>query len=143
MFLFMRNVRSLSHTAPQRSFHQRLRCALAIRVVGGVTTSSWSSIGYIVSTWKLSNHCRSDPVQVQSTLNRASGLRSTPKLASINVVSTTMLRLSGHETGISAGTRTQGHEVRTGAWCSGITSASHAEGPGFKSQCVHCFMIAH
>ena len=25
----------------------------------------------------------------------------------------------------------------TGAWCSGITSASHAEGPGFKSQCVH------
>ena len=23
-----------------------------------------------------------------------------------------------------------------GAWCSGITSASHAEGPGFKSQCV-------
>ena len=26
-----------------------------------------------------------------------------------------------------------------GAWCSGITSASHAEGPGFKSQCVHLF----
>ena len=25
----------------------------------------------------------------------------------------------------------------TGTWCSGITSASHAEGPGFKSQCVH------
>ena len=24
-----------------------------------------------------------------------------------------------------------------GTWCSGITSASHAEGPGFKSQCVH------
>lgn len=24
----------------------------------------------------------------------------------------------------------------SGAWCSGITSASHAEGPGFKSQCV-------
>ena len=24
-----------------------------------------------------------------------------------------------------------------GAWCSGITSASHAEGPGFKSQCAH------
>ena len=23
-------------------------------------------------------------------------------------------------------------------WCSGIISASHAEGPGFKSQCVHC-----
>ena len=23
-----------------------------------------------------------------------------------------------------------------GTWCSGITSASHAEGPGFKSQCV-------
>ena len=27
-----------------------------------------------------------------------------------------------------------------GAWCSGITSASHAEGPGFKSQCVHLFV---
>ena len=24
-----------------------------------------------------------------------------------------------------------------GAWCSGITSASHAEGPGFNPQCVH------
>ena len=24
-----------------------------------------------------------------------------------------------------------------GTWCSGITSAPHAEGPGFKSQCVH------
>ena len=24
-----------------------------------------------------------------------------------------------------------------GTWCSGVTSASHAEGPGFKSQCVH------
>ena len=25
-----------------------------------------------------------------------------------------------------------------GTWCSGITSASHAEGPGFNPQCVHC-----
>ena len=25
-----------------------------------------------------------------------------------------------------------------GAWCSGITSASHAEGPGLNPQCVHC-----
>jgi hypothetical protein len=24
------------------------------------------------------------------------------------------------------------------AWCSGITSASHAEGPGLNPQCVHC-----
>ena len=24
-----------------------------------------------------------------------------------------------------------------GSWCSGITFASHAEGPGLKSQCVH------
>ena len=24
-----------------------------------------------------------------------------------------------------------------GTWCCGIASASHAEGPGFKSQCVH------
>ena len=27
-----------------------------------------------------------------------------------------------------------------GTWCSGITSASHAKGPGFKSQCVHLFV---
>ena len=27
--------------------------------------------------------------------------------------------------------------LSSGAWCSGITSAPHAEGPGFKSQCVH------
>ena len=25
----------------------------------------------------------------------------------------------------------------TGAWCSDIANASHADGPGFKSQCVH------
>ena len=25
-----------------------------------------------------------------------------------------------------------------GTWCSGITSASHAEGPGFNPQCVQC-----
>ena len=28
-----------------------------------------------------------------------------------------------------------------GTWCSGITSASHAEGPGFKSQCVHFAVV--
>ena len=33
------------------------------------------------------------------------------------------------------------HFLLKGTWCSGITSASHAEGPGFKSQCVH-FAIA-
>ena len=30
-----------------------------------------------------------------------------------------------------------GAHIIVGAWCSGITSAPHAEGPGFKSQCVH------
>ena len=34
------------------------------------------------------------------------------------------------------------HEAHAGTWCSGITSASHAEGPGFKSQCVHIFCPA-
>ena len=29
-----------------------------------------------------------------------------------------------------------------GTWCSGITSAPHVEGPGLKSQCVHCFPFA-
>ena len=29
-----------------------------------------------------------------------------------------------------------------GTWCSGITSAPHAEGPGFKSQCVHLSRMA-
>ena len=33
------------------------------------------------------------------------------------------------------------HASSLGTWCSGITSASHAEGPGFKSQCVHIFRI--
>ena len=33
--------------------------------------------------------------------------------------------------------RVQQHQL--GTWCSGITSAPHAEGPGFKSQCVHCY----
>ena len=28
--------------------------------------------------------------------------------------------------------------VVEGTWCSGITSAPHAEGPGFNPQCVHC-----
>ena len=28
-------------------------------------------------------------------------------------------------------------EMSLGTWCSGITSASHAEGPGFNPQCVH------
>ena len=30
-----------------------------------------------------------------------------------------------------------GFKTQTGTWCSGITSALHAEGPGFKPQCVH------
>ena len=30
-----------------------------------------------------------------------------------------------------------------GTWCSGITSASHAEGPGFKSQCVHILTLTN
>ena len=29
-----------------------------------------------------------------------------------------------------------------GAWCSGTTSASHMESPGFKSQCVHVALRA-
>ena len=33
------------------------------------------------------------------------------------------------------------HHLLKGTWCSGITSASHAEGPGFKSQCVHFPLI--
>ena len=31
--------------------------------------------------------------------------------------------------------------MQMGTWCSGITSASHAEGPGFKSQCVHFAVV--
>ena len=36
-----------------------------------------------------------------------------------------------------AATTTTRTAISRGTWCSGITSASHAEGPGFKSQCVH------
>ena len=45
--------------------------------------------------------------------------------------------------------RTRSATPTGGTWCSGITSASHAEGPGFKSQCVQlcfavrCLMSAH
>ena len=42
---------------------------------------------------------------------------------------------------MSSGSRYTGEcskeHLTRGTWCSGITSASHAEGPGFKSQCVH------
>ena len=31
--------------------------------------------------------------------------------------------------------------LHLGAWCSGITSASHAEGPGFNPQCVHFCLL--
>ena len=31
--------------------------------------------------------------------------------------------------------------VLTGTWCSGITSALHAEGPGFNPQCVHARLL--
>ena len=36
-----------------------------------------------------------------------------------------------------APTHTHGLRIPRGTWCSGITSASHAEGPGFNPQCVH------
>ena len=29
-----------------------------------------------------------------------------------------------------------------GGWCSGVSSASHAEGLGFKSQCVHLLAVS-
>ena len=29
-----------------------------------------------------------------------------------------------------------------GTWCSGITPAQHAGGPGFKPQCVHCRLMS-
>ena len=32
--------------------------------------------------------------------------------------------------------------VRSGSWCSGITFALHAKGPGFKSQRVHLFLFS-
>ena len=28
-----------------------------------------------------------------------------------------------------------------GTWCSGFTSASHTEGPGFNPQCVHAMLV--
>ena len=40
-------------------------------------------------------------------------------------------------------TRYPSHTIASwGTWCSGIASASHAEGPGFKSQCVHLSRMA-
>ena len=31
--------------------------------------------------------------------------------------------------------------MHAGTWCSGITSALHAEGPGFNPQCVHAWFL--
>ena len=41
--------------------------ALAFLAAGNASTSSWLGIGSVLSTYELRNHCRSDPVQVQST----------------------------------------------------------------------------
>jgi len=45
--------------------------ALAFPAVGNASTSSWLGIGSVLSTYELRNHCRSDPVQVQSTICEA------------------------------------------------------------------------
>ena len=34
----------------------------------------------------------------------------------------------------------RGHRIQQGTWCSGITPAQHAGGPGFNPQCVHFHM---
>ena len=39
-------------------------------------------------------------------------------------------------------TATHRKDSRMGTWCSGITSASHAEGPGFNPQCVQFVLLA-
>ena len=38
--------------------------------------------------------------------------------------------------------RRAGRKCSSGTWCNGITSASHAEGPGFNPQCVHIFTLS-
>ncbi len=46
--------------------------AAAIATAGNEQLSSWFSLVTVLSTWELRNHCRSDPVQVQSTTGRGS-----------------------------------------------------------------------
>ncbi len=46
--------------------------AAAIPTAGNEQSSSWLSLVTVLSTWELRNHCRSDPVQVQSTTRRRS-----------------------------------------------------------------------
>jgi hypothetical protein len=48
------------------------------------------------------------------------------------------LWLARHQRGMSVKLR----DIAKGTWCSGITSASHAEGPGFKSQCVQFGVVS-
>ena len=125
-----------------------------------------------MSTCELSNHCRSDPVQVQSTGTPREMTHSTEASCShhsgvwasahgllrrcphtkckIDTSETRRYKATRSEAQrdpvgrseaqrrkrIHSGFKEEGTTVIKGTWCSGITSASHAEGPGFKSQCV-------
>ena len=62
-------VSTLNHSVPlHRRSHYTRGSALARLRACNATASSWFSFGSILSTCELRNHCRSDPVQVQSTL---------------------------------------------------------------------------
>ena len=74
--MFLKTKRPLGHSATlHHHVHSTRSKALAIPKVGNATTSSWSSLGSNLSTCELRNHCRSDPVQVQSTPHFHDGRR--------------------------------------------------------------------
>ncbi len=74
-------VLSCCHSATVRHrVHSARSRALAIRPVGTATASSWTSARSALSTCELRDHCRSDPVQVQSTGRVAAQLQSARNL---------------------------------------------------------------
>ena len=78
--MFLKTKRPLGHSATlHHHVHSTRSKALAIPKVGNATTSSWSSLGSNLSTCELRNHCRSDPVQVQSTPHIPNGCDHTER----------------------------------------------------------------
>ena len=66
-------------------------------------------------------------------------------MVSVAMAAANAIRCSACEVAMAmARTRITMHrkDSRMGTWCSGITSASHAEGPGFNPQCVQFVLLA-
>ena len=104
---------------------------------------------------KRSHHC-SSPVNIESSLRgdrprlprafwdaealtcarRAGALGSNESFVELSRPSREMQGLNDQSRWRFARCLSRGGDLHVGTWCSGITSALHAEGPGFNPQCV-------